>query len=132
MKKVGEKLGKIKDKIVGFNYKEYASTNILFISFIIVNLANAMLLRFFTVKNYFAIKPVLADLAVILLFGSFVYLFKAKKQFRYLMVITFLFTLICIINSLYYTYYMSFASFSLIAVSLTVVDVGTAPTSEAV
>ena len=126
MKKVGEKIGKIKDKIVGFNYKEYASTNILFISFIIINLVNAMMLRFFTVKNYFAIKPVLADLAVILLFGSFVYLFKAKKQFRYLMVITFLFTLICIINSLYYTYYMSFASFSLIAVSLTVVDVGDA------
>ena len=126
MGKVKEKLGNIKNSIKNFNYKEYANTNRLFITFIIINLINAMLLRFFTVKNYFAIKPVMADLAIILLFGSFVYLFKAKKQFRYLMVITFIFTLICIINSLYYTYYMSFASFSLIAVSLTVVDVGDA------
>ena len=121
-----KKIKNIKDKIVNFNYKEYARTNKLFLAFVISNLLNGMLLRFFTVKNFFAIKPILADLAVILLFGSFVYLFKQKKQFRYLMIMSFLFTLVCIINSLYYTYYMSFASFSLIAVSLTVVDVGDA------
>ena len=126
MEKVTRKFKKIKEKIINFNYKEYASTNRQFIAFIISNLLNAILLRFFTVHNYFAIKPILADLAIILLFGSFVYLFKTKKQFTYLMVISFLFTLICIINSLYYTYYMSFASFSLIAISLTVVDVGDA------
>ena len=126
MKKITKQFKKIKDKIVNFNYKEYASTNRQFIAFVISNLINATMLRFFTVHNYFAIKPLLADLAIILLFGSFVYLFKTKKQFTYLMVISFLFTLICIVNSLYYTYYMSFASFSLIAVSLTVVDVGDA------
>ena len=126
MGKIKKKLGNIKSKIINFNYKEYANTNRLFIAFIVSNLLNGMLLRFVTVHNYFAIKPVLADLAIILLFGSFVYLFKAKKQFRYLMVISFIFTLVCIINSLYYTYYMSFASFSLIAVSLSVVDVGDA------
>ena len=122
MSKLKSKFNKIKEKIVNFNYKEYANTNRQFIAFILSNLVNATLLRFFTVHNYFAIKPLLADLAIILLFGSFVYLFKAKKQFRYLMVISFIFTLVCIINSLYYTYYMSFASFSLIAVSLSVVD----------
>ena len=116
----------LKEKIVNFNYKQYISTNRQFIAFVLSNVINACLLRFFTVHNYFAIKPLLADLAVILLFGSFVYLFKTKKQFTYLMVISFIFTLICIVNSLYYTYYMSFASFSLIAVSLTVVDVGDA------
>ena len=126
MKSIAKQFNKIKNKIVNFNYKEYVNTNRQFIAFVISNLINSTLLRFFTVHNYFAIKPVLADLAIILLFGSFVYLFKAKKQFTYLMVISFLFTLICIVNSLYYTYYMSFASFSLIAVSLTVVDVGDA------
>ena len=126
MKKISKQFEKIKNKIVNFNYKEYASTNRQFIAFIISNLINSTLLRFFTVHNYFAIKPLLADLAIILLFGSFVYLFKTKKQFTYLMVMSFIFTLICIVNSLYYTYYMSFASFSLIAVSLTVVDVGDA------
>lgn len=126
MSNISKKINKIKNKIVNFNYKEYASTNRQFIAFIISNLINATMLRFFTVHNYFEIKPILADLAIILLFGSFVYLFKTKKQFTYLIVLSFIFSLVCIVNSLYYTYYMSFASFSLIAVSLTVVDVGDA------
>lgn len=68
----------------------------------------------------------MADLALILLLGSFVYLFKPRNRFKYLMILSIIFTAVCVINSLYYTYYMSFASFSLIAVSLTVVDVGDA------
>lgn len=114
------------EKIKKFNYKDYIGTNKLFFTFVVTTLINGMLLRFFTVHNYFAIKPILADLALILLFGSFVYLFKPKKRFRYLIILSTIFTAVCIINSLYYTYYMSFASFSLIAVSLTVVDVGDA------
>lgn len=109
-----------------FEYKEYAKTNILFLTFVITTLINGMLLRFLTVHNYFAIKPIVADLAMILLFGSFVYLFKPKNRFKYLLIISVIFILICIVNSLYYTYYMSFASFSLIAVSLSLVDVGDA------
>ena len=126
MKKIKNKIKKIWNKIKQFDYKKYISTNRQFIAFVISNVINACLLRFFTVHNYFAIKPFLADLAIVLLLGSFVYLFKAKKQFTYLMVVSIIFTIICIANSLYYTYYMSFASFSLIAVSLTVVDVGDA------
>ena len=126
MKKIKNTFKKIKDKVVNFNYKQYISTNKQFIAFVISNVINACLLRFFTVHNYFAIKPLLADLAIVLILGSFVYLFKAKKQFTYLMVISIVLNIICIVNSLYYTYYMSFASVSLIAVSLTVVDVGDA------
>ena len=126
MKKVKNGIKNIKDKIVNFNYKEYICTNKQFIAFVISNVINACLLRFFTVHNYFAIKPFLADLAIVLILGSFVYLFKAKKQFTYLMILSIIFNIICIVNSLYYTYYMSFASVSLIAVSLTVVDVGDA------
>lgn len=109
-----------------FDYKYYVNTNILLCTFVLTSLINGMLLRFITVHNFFAIKPVVADLALILLLGSFVYLFKPKNRFKYLMIVAFILTAICIINSLYYTYYMSFASFSLIAVSLTVVDVGDA------
>lgn len=126
MKKLKKKIGKLIDKIKNFNYKEYASTNRQFIAFIVSNLINACMLRFFTVHNYFAIKPILADLALLVVSGSFVYLFKAKKQFTYLMVLSFIFTVVCVVNSLYYTYYMSFVSVSLIAVSLSVVDVGDA------
>ena len=126
MEKIKNLFNKIKEKVVNFNYKQYISTNRQFIAFILSNVINACLLRFFTVHNYFAIKPLLADIAIVLILGSFVYLFKAKKQFTYLMVLSIIFNIICIVNSLYYTYYMSFASFSLIAVSLTVVDVGDA------
>ena len=121
-----KKIKKFIKQFKEFEYKEYAKTNVLFLTFVITTLLNVMLLRFITVHNYFAIKPIVADLAMILLFGSFVYLFKPKNRFKYLLIMSVIFTLICIVNSLYYTYYMSFASFSLIALSLTVVDVGDA------
>ena len=121
-----DKLKNTWEKIKQFDYKHYFNTSILFFTFVVTSLINGMLLRFVTVHNYFAIKPILADLALILLFGSFVYLFKPKNRFKYLFILSILLTAVCVINSLYYTYYMSFASFSLIAVSLTVVDVGDA------
>ena len=117
---------KIKQKIREFNFKTFLFRNNQFLIFVISNLINGMLLRFFTVHNYFAIKPVLADLGLILILGSFMYLFKPKKQFTYLVVMSFIFTAINVINSIYYAYYMSFASFSLIAISLSLLDVGDA------
>ena len=121
-----DKIKKYVEDLKQFDYKNYFNTNILFFTFVITTLINGILLRFITVHNFFAIKPIIADLALILLLGSFVYLFKPRNRFKYLMIISVLLTAVCIINSLYYTYYMSFASFSLIAVSLTVVDVGDA------
>ena len=123
-----QKTKKIIKKVKDFDYKYYFHTSILFFTFVITNLINGTLLRFFTIHNYFGIKPVIADLAVILLLGSFVYLFKPKNRFKYLLIMSIILNVICIVNSLYYTYYMSFASFSLIAVSLTVIDVGDAVT----
>ena len=120
------KINNIIEKIKKFDYKYYFNTSLLFFTFVITTLINGIILRFVTVHNYFAIKPILADLALILLLGSFVYLFKPKNRFKYLLILSVVLTAICTINSLYYTYYMSFASFSLIAVSLTVVDVGDA------
>ena len=121
-----DKIKNVVNKVKKFDYKYYLSTNVLFFTFVITTLINGMLLRFVTVHNFFAIKPVLADLALILLLGAFVYLFKPKNRFKYLVILSVILTAVCVINSLYYTYYMSFASFSLIAVSLTVVDVGDA------
>ena len=43
-------------------FKEYLSTNMLMTAFVLTNLINGCLLMFFTVNNYFAIKPILADL----------------------------------------------------------------------
>ena len=126
MNTIKKKIINLYKLVKNFDYKQYASTNKQFLVFVITALINSTVLRFFTVHNYFAIKPFIADLSCILLLGSFVYLLKPKNQFKYILVISFLFTLVCIVNSLYYTYYMSFASFSLIAVSLSLVDVGDA------
>ena len=106
--------------------KKYAKTNILFFSFIISVFINGTLLRFLTVGNFFDIKPALADIAFILLIGSITYLFKHKGQVRYLMTLSIIMTAICVINSMYYTFYKSFASVSLLVTSLFVIDVGDA------
>lgn len=107
---------KIKGVFISFfgDLGRYAKTNILFLTFVITSLINALLLRAVTVKNVLDISPILADLAVILLIGSFGYVFKPKKQFRYFFVFSLVFTLICVVNSVYYNNYVSFASFSLL------------------
>ena len=108
------------------NIINHIKINKLFFTFVLTNLLNGMLIRFLTVKNYFDIKPLLGDLIVILLIGSFGYLFKPKNQFKYFITFTVIFTVLCIINSIYYTNYLSYASFSLLATSLQIVDVGDA------
>jgi len=110
------------------NSKAYLKTNILFVSYVVLSLLNSTLLRFFTVGNYFAIKPILADLAIILLVGSLGYFIKPKNQFKYFFTWNIIFTATCIVNSLYYTNYLSYASFSLLATALQLVDVADAVT----
>lgn len=110
------------------NSKTYLKTNILFMSYVVLSLLNATLLRFFTVGNYFALKPILADAAVVLLIGALGYFIKPKNQFKYFFTWNVIFTAICVINSLYYTNYLSYASFSLLATSLQIVDVADAVT----
>lgn len=114
------------NKIKNFNYKDYFKNNILFLTFVLSTLINGCLLRFLTVKNYFAIRPILGDLVLIIILGSFNYLFKPKNRFKYLLTLSIVFVAICVINSMYYTNYLSFGSFSLLATSLQIVDVGDA------
>ena len=106
--------------------KQYMKTNILFLSFVLTSVLNAMLLRYLTVKNYFDIFPILADLAVVVMVGAFGYFFKPKNQFKYFATCSIFFTVLCVINSMYYTNYLSFASLSLLQTSLQIVDVADA------
>ena len=109
--------------------KEVVKNNILFFIFVFATLFNTVLLRYFTIhtlENVFYYKPFFADLAVILFVGSFSFLVKEKNQFKYLFVSSIILNLICIINSVYYTFYTSFSSISLLATSKYVVAVGDA------
>lgn len=106
--------------------KKYVSTNVLFLTFTITSLINGYLLRFFTVKNYFNIKPIIADLAVILIIGSLGYLLKPKHQFKYFFTISIIFVAICMVNSVYYTNFVSFASFTQLKTASQATGVGDA------
>ena len=112
---------KAKEKI-----KNYISNNVLFLTFLITSLINSTLVRFITVQNYFDFRPILSDIAMLSLIGAFGYFIKPKHQFKYFFSWTIVLILTCIINSMYYTNYMSFASFSLLATSTQIVDVGDA------
>jgi len=112
--------------ILNFNYKDYINTSILGLVFIISSLLNSSLVRFLTTKNYFAVKPIIADLAFLLFVTTAAYLFKPKQRFKYFITWSVILTAICVIDSMYYTFFMSFSSISLLATSLQVVDVGDA------
>ncbi len=128
---------KIKAKIKNFDFKkfsrefkktsrEYLQTNILFTIFVLTAVINGCLLRFFTVQNYFAIKPILADLAVVLMIGAFGYFIKPKNQFKYFFTWTIVFTAVCVIHSIYYNNYISFASLSLLGTTTQLEGMGKA------
>ena len=125
MNKFKDKLLQILRRIKLF-LKVYVKTNVLFISFVFMSLFNSTILRFYTVEKFWNIKPVLADLSVILLFGSLGYFLKPKKQFRYFSIVGVIFTFICFANSLYYTNYLSFTSVSLLATSTQAIGVADA------
>ena len=99
----------------------------LLFCFIITSLLNTLLLRIITVGNFGYLKPLFMDFGMILIFSSLMFLFKKEKsQKKYLVGLSIFTTIVLIIHSVYYTYYDSFASISLLATSAFVVDVGDA------
>ncbi len=94
--------------------------------FIISSIINATMLRCFTVFNYFAIRPFIADLAIIFLLSSISLLIKEKNKNKYFIILTIISVIMFVVNSMYYTFYKSFASVSLLSTSVFVVDVGDA------
>ncbi len=95
----------------------YIKTNVLFSTFILTSLLSATLVRFFTLKNYFDLSPFLADLSFVLMIGALGYFLKPKNQFKYFFTWSIIFTILCTINTVYYTNFLSYISFSLIKTS---------------
>lgn len=107
----------------------YMKSNVLFLTYVLTCVVNATLLRFFTMhtlENYLSIKPIIADLAIAILIGAFAYLLKPKKRIFYLMFCEILLTFICVVNSVYYTFYTSFASVSMLSLTQFIAPVGDA------
>lgn len=109
--------------------KKYAYENKYFILFVFLNILNAFLLRFFTVRdsgNIYNIETILADFSFVVIIGSLSYFFKGKGKNIYLIVWTFILSIICMINSAYYTFYTSFSSVSLLSTARFITSVGDA------
>ncbi len=94
--------------------KKYFSSNILFLTYVFTSVFISFLLRFFTIGVVNDFKAVLCDLALVILFGAFGYLIKPKHQFKYFLGLSIFYTFLCILNHIYYTFYMSFVSVSLL------------------
>lgn len=95
-------------------FKKYISTNVLFCSYVVISIIMSTTLRALTLGNLFALRPFITDLAIIVVFGSFGYFIKPKKQFNYYFVLIIFTTLLCLINSIYYQFYLSYVSVTLI------------------
>ena len=96
-KKVSKNLKYVKENHI---IKLYCENNVIFLTFVITCVLNSTLLRFFTMhtlENYLSIKAILADAAVVIVVGSFGYLFKPKNRFTYFFIMEAFFTAICVI-----------------------------------
>lgn len=114
------KFNKIKNSINKFykslkcKFKQYFSTNVLFLSYLIASVLIGFTLRLVTVGSVFTLKPLLGDLMIAVILGSFGYLFKPKNQFKFFICILIFFTFLGAGNLIYYTWYRSFLSLSLL------------------
>lgn len=109
--------------------KKYCFNNKMFILFVFINVLNSFLLRVLTVNtagDLLDFHPFLADFSFIVIVGSFSYFMSKKAKYIYLLVWTIILSVICMINSSYYTFYTSFSSVSLLSTARFITAVGDA------
>lgn len=107
----------MKDKIKKLwnGVKKFSCENVLLLVFLFSSIVNSFVLRAYTVKNYFSVQPVLAELGMCVMFSILGFAIKPKRRVIYYSIISVLFAFMCGANSVYYTNYRSFISFSLLA-----------------
>ena len=77
--------------------------NYLFVLlFILINVLSSYFLRVFTTREYFNIRPLLADLGFFALLSLISLTIKRKKRGRYFVIVSLVLSIICVINSIYY------------------------------
>lgn len=116
-------------KKFGAMTKRFIDHNYIMLSFVLGCIVNSYILRAYTVKNYWAFQPILAEIGMCLVMCTFGYLIKPKKRVIYYTVMALLFAFFCGANSVYYNNYKSFVSFSLLATASQLGGVANAVTS---
>jgi len=113
-----ENVMKIKDYIFDF-IRDYP----VCMFYILSNFINSILLRLFTTGS-FLVRPLFFDLGIVLIFAFFSLYLKGKKRNAYYIVTSLIFIIICIVNAMYFNYYSSFTSVSLLYTSIFLKDFG--------
>lgn len=90
--------------------------------FVSTSLLNGILVRTITTGNFYDIRPILFDLGFLLIVGLFSFLVSNKNRFKYYLIWSIILIIICVANALYYHYYDSFVSVSLLTTSLFILD----------
>ena len=92
---------------------DYIKNNYLFSVYLVLSVITTFTVRLLTTKSVFDYRPLITDLGLIIIFGSFSLLYKTQKQkYTYLKVWLILYTAMGLANDIYYAFYSSFASFS--------------------
>ena len=96
------------------NIKDFIINNKIFLIFVFLSLLIGICIRLFTIGFPFSIKACFSDLVVILLIGSFSFLFKDSYRYIYYLVWIIFSSCLCIGNTIYYEFYESFISINLL------------------
>ncbi len=103
--KISKNIKNIKKNVI-----EYIISNRLFLSYVLLSIISVVMLRGITIKNAWSFKPFITDLGIILIIGALGYFVKPRNQFKYYFSWIIIYTIICVVSSVYYTFYVSFAS----------------------
>ena len=105
MKKIKNYLNKLITGLISYIY-----TNRLFLSYLVISVIGTMILRYYTVKGDYFFGSLITNIGIILLIGAFGYMVKPKNQFKYFFFWIIFFTVLEVIDSIYYMFYTNFAS----------------------
>jgi len=108
---------------LSINFFKY---NRQFFVYVLISLILTTGIRVYTMGGVFSPQPLLIDLSLILILGSFAYLYTPQKQFRYLFLLVLIFTTMAISNAVYFSFFNSFASISMLVAIGQVGDVSDA------
>ena len=105
MEKFNDKLKRLKKSA-----SRYVMTNKLFLTYLLFSICGCIILRNVTIDKSFSLVSFASEVGMILLVGSFGYFINPKNQYKYYQTWLIIFTIMQIVNSVYYTFYASFAS----------------------
>ena len=99
------------------NIKSFIKNNKLFIIFIVLSIFIGITLNLMTIGVVGHVKSIISNLLVTLVFGSFSYIIKPNQRYAYFLTFISFNSALALANTVYYDFYQSFLSISLLDTS---------------